>query len=306
MKRPGSTLLLLASLGSVARADEDHPPVSGATVEVGLARSSMRGVAQDYLVAPEGGELTGQMKFVMSDPSLGGEKLKFTDLGLFELAGRHSLTKHLELGGSVDLLTKQPSYTDEAAVQSAGGLVRLALDRDRAITFSGAGGHLLDHTGAWTRESVAFEYKKPISREFLAFDLQAGLDEVTLGAPHARGAYLTEASVSATALAHDPQGYFAAWLGIAYARPITSSGLDPTTSMPLDAQPRLDFHTGTGVAIDKTWDLYADFAVIDRGDLSNAATRLPILDGGFDQTQIMFGVTHHFHAAPKHDPLEVE
>ncbi|CAN5532049.1 hypothetical protein BH11MYX1_BH11MYX1_13770 [soil metagenome] len=304
MKRLGSTLLLLASLGSVARADQDKPAV--VTYEVGLAAATVRGVAQDYLVAPEGGELTGQMKFVMSDPSLGGEKLKFTDLGLFELAGRYSLTKQLELGGSIDVLPKQPSFTDEAVVQSGGGLVRLALDSKRAITVSGSGGHLLGHTGAWTRESVAFEYKKPISREFLAFDMQVGVDEVTLGAPHARGAYLTEASVSATALAHDPHGYFAAWLGIAYALPITSSGLDPTTAMPLDPQARLDFHAGTGVAIDKTWDLYADFAVIDRGDLTNPATRLPVLDGGFDQMQVMFGVTHHFHDQPKGQPLEVE
>jgi hypothetical protein len=32
--------------------------------------------------------------------------------------------------------------------------------------------------------------------------------------------------------------------------------------------------------------------VIDRGD-SNPATRLPILDGGFDQKQIVFGVIRH-------------
>lgn len=305
MKSSSSTLLLLASLGHIAFAEPQPEPSRPGTDAV-MMGGTVRGVAHDYLVAPEGGELTGQMKFVMSDRALAGEKLKFTDLGLFELAGRYSLAEHLEIGGSLDVLPKQPSFTDEAVLQSAGGLVRIALDRKRAITISGGGGHLLAHTGAWTREAVTFEYKKPINREFLAFDMQVGVDEVTLGAPNARGAYLTEASFSAAALAHDPYGYFGAWLGLSYALPITSSGVDPTTAMPMDPQPRLDFHAGTGVAVDKSWDLYADLAVIDRGDLARPATRLPILDGGFDQLQVIFGVTHHFHEATSHGPLQME
>jgi hypothetical protein len=40
--------------------------------------------------------------------------------------------------------------------------------------------------------------------------------------------------------------------------------------------------------------------VIDRGDIANPATRLPILDGGFDQKQIMFGVTRHIDAPHRH------
>ena len=304
MRRPGSTLLLLAGLGSIAHAKDSFP--KSASEDMVLTIGTVRSVAQDYLVAPEGGELTGQLKFLMSDPSLGGQKLKFTDLGLFEIAGRYTLAKRIEVGGSLDFLPKQPSFTDENPLQSASGLVRVAIDGHHALTFSGGGGHLLDHTGAWTRESLAFEYKKPIEREFLAFDMQVGIDEVTLGAPHSRGACLTEAAVAFTVLAHDPHNIFGAWLGVVYALPVTSSGLDPTTAMPLDPQPRLDFHAGTGVAVDKSWDLYADFAVLDRGDLTNPATRLPILDGGFDQVQVMFGVTHHFRDAGERGPLQVE
>ena len=63
--------------------------------------------------------------------------------------------------------------------------------------------------------------------------------------------------------------------------------------MAIDPQPRLDFHAGTVLSIVKEWDLFADFAVIDRGDVANPATRLPILDGGFDQKQIVFGVIRH-------------
>ncbi len=305
MTRPGLTLLLLVALGSIVRADKIGRPMSGSE-DLNLTTGTVRSVAQDYLVAPEGGELTGQMKFLMSDPSLGGQKLKFTDLGLFAIAGRYPLAKRIEVGGSLEFLPKQPSFTDENPLQSGSGLVRVALDGHHALTLSGGGGHLLGHSGAWSRESLALEYKKPIEREFLVFDMQVGVEEVTLGAPHSRGAYLTEASVAFTVLAHDPHNIFAGWLGVAYALPVTSSGLDPTTAMPLDPQPRLDFHAGTGVAINKSWDLYADFAVVDRGDLADPTTRLPILDGGFDQMQVMFGVTRHLHEAAERGPLQVE
>jgi hypothetical protein len=33
--------------------------------------------------------------------------------------------------------------------------------------------------------------------------------------------------------------------------------------------------------------------VIDRGDRTTPGTQLPILDGGFDQKQIIFGITRH-------------
>jgi hypothetical protein len=42
------------------------------------------------------------------------------------------------------------------------------------------------------------------------------------------------------------------------------------------------------------WDLFAELVVLDRGDLSHPATTLPILDGGFDQTHLVVGLTRRF------------
>ena len=306
MSKPSWTLVALVSLGGTALADTTQPIAADSMAgEAVTVTGSHRGVAQDYLVAPDGGELTGDMKFVMADATPNGSALKFTDLALFDLVGRWSLFGKLELSGSVDFLPKQPSFTDERPWQSAGGAVRAPLGPRAAITVSGGGGHLLDHTGMWSREALALEWKKPIAPEFLAFDIQGGVDGITLSAPHTRGAELTELSVQTTALFHAPRGECGAWLGIGYAIPVQWSGLDPTTGMALDPQPRLDFHAGAVLAIEKTWDLFADFAVIDRGDLANAATRLPILDGGFDQKQIIFGVTRHI-AAPHHRNPDVD
>ena len=189
-------------------------------------------------------------------------------------------------------MPKQPSYTDEKVWQSAAGSVRAPLGRNVAVTFSGAGGHLIDHAGMWTREAMSLEWKKPIDREWLAFDVQGGLDGIGLSAPATTSsAFITELAVQTSALFREPSGHWGAWLGIGYAVPVQSSGRDPTTNVAIDPQARLDFHAGTVLSIDRKWDLFADFAVIDRGDLEDPATRLPILDGGFDQKQIVFGVT---------------
>src|SRR5450432_3749015 len=137
MSKPSLTLAMLASLGGPAMADPSKPSsVDEATISMQGA-SSMRSVAQNVLVAPDGSELTGAMKFIMSDPSLGGEPLKFTDLGLFELTGRWSVMSKLELSANVDMLPKQPSFTDEKAWQSAGGAARVPLGPESAISIYG-------------------------------------------------------------------------------------------------------------------------------------------------------------------------
>ncbi|HTR50185.1 MAG TPA: hypothetical protein VMJ10_05715 [Kofleriaceae bacterium] len=285
------TLAALAVLGGQASADPNGMPAAEMSDDAGV-RASSRGVAEDYLVLPEGGELTGQMKFIMSDPLLGAQPLHFTDLALFGLTGRWALFSKLEVGASVDFLPKQPSYTDEKSWQSVGATLRSPIGEHAALALSGGGGHLLDSTGSWTRESLTFEWKKPIDREWLAFDMQAGLDGTGI-ARGDQGAFMTELAFQTAALFREPTGHWGSWLGIAYAVPVQHNGVDPTTDMAIDPQPRVDFHVGTVLAIVHEWDLFAEFAVVDRGDLSNPATRLPILDGGFDQKQIIFGVTRH-------------
>ncbi len=297
------TLAALAALGGTAIADSLEPVAAGSYSEAVTVSGSYRGVAQDYLVAPEGGEITGQMKFVTADAVLGDAPLKFTDLGLFGIGGRWSLFSKLELAASADFLVKQPSYTDEKPWQSVAFALRSPLGKRVALAVSGGGGHLLGHSGMWTREAMMVEWKKPIccdSENIAAFDIQGGVDGLGLSAPGGgMNAFLTEVSTQTAVQFREPTGHWGGWLGIAYAVPVQHSGSDPTTGLAIDPQPRLDFHLGTVLSLEHTWDLFADFAVVDRGDLQNPATRLPILDGGFDQKQIVFGVTRHIDA-PKH------
>ena len=267
-----------------------------ATQSVAVERSH-RGVAQDYLVLPSGGELTAQLRFLTADAMgpLEGDAVKFTDLALFGLSARWSLFTKLELAAAVELLPKQPSTTDEKPWQSVGFALRSPLGRHVALAIAGGGGHLMNHTGMWTRQALTLEWKKPIHDEFLAFDIEAGVGGLGLRDPDTTRstAFLTEVSLRTTALFHEPKGHWGAWVGVGYAVPVQSSGRDPTTELAIDPQPRLSFHMGTVLSAVKKWDIYVDFAIVDRGDRGSPATQLPILDGGFDQKQIVFGVTRH-------------
>lgn len=289
------TLAALLALGGTASAEQPHIDDTATTQELTVVRGSSRGVAQDYLVLPRGGELTAQMKFVTAGPLLSDKKLDFTDLALFGLTGRWSLFSKLELSASVDLLPKQPAYTDEKPWQSAGITFRSPLGRRVAVALSGSGGHLMNHSGYWTRESLLLEWKKSIDDDFLAFNVSGGINGLGLAAPDATKstAFMTELSVNTTAMFRVPNGKWGAWVGIGYAVPVQASGRDPTTEIKIDPQPRLDFRMGTVLALVPKWDLFVDFAVIDRGELSDPSTRLPILNGGFDQRQVIFGVTRH-------------
>ena len=293
MTRLTWTLLAVAALGGTAVADTAGQPASAGDEDVIVVDGgSRRGVAEDYLVLPAGGELTGQIKLVTADSLLGGPALKLTDVGLFGVSGRWALVKHLELSASADFLPKQPSFTDEEAWQSGAIGLRTALGHHAALAIDGAGGHLFDSTGFWNRESATVEWKKTIDPEWLAFDLRGGASTTGLGSG-ARSGRLTEVALATSALFREPSGHWGAWLGVGYAVPVEHRGVDPTTDMHLDPQPRLDLHLGTVLSIVRDWDLFVDFAVIDRGDAMNRATELPILDGGFDQKQLVLGVTWH-------------
>ncbi len=292
------TLLAVASLGgtSVARAEVEVAPAPSpiTTGESLRLDGSARGVAQDYMVLPAGAELTGSMRFITSPavPGFGNEEaLRFSDLALFSIGGRYALLSKLELSASASFLAKQPSVSDEKPWQSVALGLRSPLGKRTALAINGSGGHLIDHQGAWSAESITLQWRKPIA-EILTFDVSGGLEGIGITAKSSTRAFVTELATNGSALFREPNGHWGAWIGIGYAIPVNVHGTDPTTGLEIDPQARLDFRIGTVISLDK-WDLFVEAAIVDRGDLSNPATRLPVLDGGFDQRQVVFGVTRH-------------
>ena len=62
----------------------------------------------------------------------------------------------------------------------------------------------------------------------------------------------------------------------------------------MDPQNRVNFHIGTVLAFLRGWDLFAQYSVLDRGDLGANETTLPILEGGFDQRQLIIGINRRY------------
>ncbi len=240
----------------------------------------------------------------ITDPTgIGDRQLRFSDLALFSLSGRYALFSKLELSGQVSFLAKQPSDTDEKPWQSVSLGLRSPLAKRVALAIQGGGGHLIDHAGMWTQESMTVQWRHPIN-DVVTFDLSGGLDGIGITAPRSTSAFVTELAGGGSALFREPSGHWGAWVGLGYAVPVDARGTDPTTGMDVDPQPRLDLRVGTVLSI-KRWDLFVEYAVVDRGD-RDPATRLPVLDGGFDQRQVVLGVVRHLDLSrPKHhdDPM---
>ena len=51
---------------------------------------------------------------------------------------------------------------------------------------------------------------------------------------------------------------------------------------------------GALVGVTKALDLFVEISMLDRGDLEDPSTTLPILSGGFDQQRLLFGFNRRF------------
>lgn len=243
-------------------------------------------------------EIGASLNFLTSD-NLGMERLEFTDLVLLRLHALMSLGRYDLFMGS-DVLPKQPSYTNELVWQGALAGMRTTLGEKNAAWIRAQGGPQLGRDGYWFSAEAAAQYRYALQRELFF--------ESTLGWSHSqlsfkedvdRLFYVEEVFTTVGLALRDPRhGKFAVWLNFDYYLPVLSgpdvNNPDPLTGNALDPQPRVNFHVGALGAITKTVDLFVEYSILDRGDLENRATTLPILHRGFDQKEIIFGFMRHF------------
>lgn len=305
--------VLLAAAPAVAQTEdtEEEPDeeidVEPATIsEDSLAMGStisysadMRTNANKTLLMPGGSYQFGsELSFVTS--SVGGDeaRLRFTDVVMMRPRARYSFGGKLEMFAGVDVLAKQPSAMEENIVQSSHAGARFALGEDYAGWLGLGGGVMTADLGNWATIDTGVQWRKSIER-YAAFQGRFGgsgtalvFDEDT-DEPF----WFAEALVSGEALFYAPNGIAGAWIGVDFHVPIASNPgePDPTAgNMYLDPQTRVDFRIGTVLSAIEKWDLYAELAVVDRGDIEDPATTLPVVDGGFDQTQLTLGVIRRF------------
>jgi hypothetical protein len=244
-----------------------------------------RSYAKGWLVAPPGWNLGGEMRFITADSAPTGERIKLTDMALLRLRTRWTTTRRLELSASADILAKQLDTAHEPLLQGGSLSAKFATSRTVAIAAGVSGGPALG-SGWWGDASAGMVHRSRIE-DFIAFQVGAGGLATMVRAPDSARAWQVDATGVAELTFHTPRGEWALWFGTELAFPVVHADtIDPST--------RLDLTIGTIYSAVRDWDLYAELTYRDRGTTRMPETILPIIDGGFDQRQIVVGITRRF------------
>lgn len=261
-------------------------PAAGVAAEIlTVGGADPRSYASDWLVAPPGWNLGGEMRFITADTAPTGERIKLTDLALLRLRTRWTTTRRLELSASADVLAKQLDTTREPLLQGGSLGAKLATSKTVAIA-TGVSGGLALGSGWWGDASAGVVHRSRIE-DFIAFQVGAGGLATLVSASDTPRKWQADATGLAELTFHTPRGEWALWFGTELAFPVAhADAIDPST--------RLDLTIGTVYSAVRDWDLYAELTYRDRGTTRMPATILPIIDGGFDQRQIVVGITRRF------------
>lgn len=262
-------------------------------------------IAEDVTPTPSakstlGYELGASLDFLTTDRAAGMPALKFTDVVLFRVHGLLALGTRAELFAGVDLLPKQPSYTDELVWQGAMLGVRQLLGR----TFSGYAraqlGPGLERDGAWLIGEAAAQAKLHLAEKVLFWESTLGGTYTQLFPDEEARDQLWQAELLAqTGIAiREKRGTFATWLTFSFHFPLIArprpGDPDPISMRALDPQTRVGVSFGMLAGVTRALDFFVELSILDRGDLEDPRTTLPILAGGFDQNRILFGFNRRF------------
>ncbi len=299
--------LALASLFSPTRAHAQSEPSAAESIalvdsDVGSARSK----ANDWMIMPAGTTtLGGHLGFMTAYAGLGDDEIRFTDVVLMTLHARRAFKDRFEIYGSSSFLPKQPSFTDELVWQSASAGARVGAGERYAANLSFSGGALLGDQGYWGAGGLVIQARKSLHSTLVVEGAMGGITTALIEDERESPAWLTELSTSAELVFRVPNGMMAGWIGTEFRFPVAhDSSPSDAGAEPYDPQTRVNVHLGVVLSYIRDWDIYAKLAVVDRGDLVNPATTLPILEGGFDQKYLIVGLTRRFRPSKHTRPDE--
>lgn len=281
----------LATAAAPAAAQGVAPRADSASMISGTSESSMRSQIEEWMIDPRiTAELGGELRFITSRIGVGDQALHFTDIGLASFTIRHAFSARAEVAAAIDLLAKQPSWLDEPALQGAHLGARFALAKHWVAWARAAGSPLLADLGFLAETSVGVETRTRIDRT-VAFQAALGAAQTSLFLDGGAKPSLTELVSGGQALLRAPHGEAGMWLGVDYRIPLHHRDRG---GLVLDPQTRLGFNLGCVLGWIDDWDLYVAGSVVDRGDDGAPATQLPVLDGGFDQVNLVFGAVRRW------------
>lgn len=278
----------------------NEPRNAPLSISTHVGRGELGSKTQRTFVLPSGHvEVRGELAFVTSDALVTPEPLRFGDMALFRPSARRSFGDQLELSLSTTLLAKQPSTGRDWLWQGASLAALFEPWAGYAFALDLGGGPQLQGDGAVWTAAPSLAAKWALDRESRVLLSLANRFTTLEGAGQLRPrAWLDELALGAEAQLGDRHG--GGWIGVDYAVPLAHGGQlrAATSSVAIDPSVRLDFQVGGVLRVgNDDWDLFAYYAWIDRGERSRPETLLPVLDGGFDQRQLVVGVSHRFERA---------
>lgn len=283
---PGPSATAPEPQAASPRASAPRPVAAG--VASGLSSGGStdpRSHASGWLVAPPGWNVGGEMRFITAESAPTGERIKLTDMALLRLRARWTATRRLGLSASADVLAKQLDTTHEPLLQGGSLSAKLATSKTVALAAGVSGGPTLG--GGWWGDTSAGVVHRSRIEDFISFQVGAGGLAIMVNAEDTARTWQADATGSAELTFHTPRGEWAMWFGTELALPVAHADtIDPST--------RLDLTMGTVFSAVRDWDLYAEFTFRDRGTTKLPATILPIIDGGFDQRQVVVGIIRRF------------
>ena len=294
-------LLCATALPASGQGRPDTQPEM-ATLDMGRTSVSMRAKATGSMLMPPNSLVIGaDVGFLTAQGGVGPEPVRFTDVVFFRPRLRYSLHRRVELFVGTTLLPKQPSFTDELIWQGGHAGLLIGTSQKTALALSGAGGPLMrdpvtGDLGWWTGGAISLQARKMLEEIIVFQGALGGSGGRLLRADTDEPFWLAEIDAHGEVLFQTPRGEFGAWLGVDFHIPVASNPDTPEQAGGpfMDPQNRVNFHMGTVLAFLRGWDLFAQYTILDRGDLGVPATTLPIIEGGFDQRQLMIGINRRY------------
>lgn len=249
-------------------------------------------------------ELGGELVFLTAEEDLRLEPVRFTDVGLLPLFARLGVARWLEVDAGTEILIKQPEALNERLWQSAFTGLSVPFGSVFGGSVCGTYGKLMEHQGRyWQLESSLLA--KPSALDWLRFELSAGhlATAVDYRRDRVRLDWLHELVAHGEVQFGEDEG--GAWIATDYALPVAHSTASSAERPAMDPNVRLNLQLGAVISPQHTnWDLYAVWAIVDRGSVDAPGSTLPILDGGFDEQRWVLGVQHRFDLvkAEGHEP----
>lgn len=284
--------------GSVALAQstEEAAATAGGRLAIDVGdHGSMRSKAADWMVMPE--DVTtfgGGLAFLTARGKPGEGGLYFTDVVLTSLSMRRAVARRLELHGSATFIPKQTSFMNELLWQSAAFGARIGFGKRYAIDLNSSGGAIAGKNGFWASGGSMVSARKSLHDTFVLEGSMGGSYSTLMEDDRDDASWFAEFGIGGQMTFRVPNGMAATWVGTSYNVPVAdNSGVSTAGAPAYDPQTRFDIEVGGVLSYIDDWDIWAVVSVVDRGDALDPATTLPILNGGFDQKQLLFGLTYH-------------